>query len=96
MQEIILLQKNLIKQILAYLDIEKSSPIWPEILFEEAWNSFYQGNFNRALGKLVTYKAPLLSYIYNPEIDALRALAYMELCLWEDTKNVVDNFYQEI
>ena len=26
---------------LTYLDIPKSSPVWPEVLFEEAWNSFY-------------------------------------------------------
>ena len=78
---------------LAYLDIEKSSPIWPDILFEEAWNSFYQKDYNRTLGKLVTYKVPILDYIYNPEIDVLRAMSYMELCLWEDTKKVVDDFY---
>ena len=79
----------------AYLDIEKSSPIWPEILFEEAWSSFYRGNYNRTLGKLVTYKAPIFDYIHNPEIDILRALTYMELCLWEDTNKVVNDFYKK-
>lgn len=85
--------KNFKKAESAYLDIEKSSPIWPDILFEEAWNSFYKGNYNRTLGKLVTYKAPVLNYVYNPEIDILRTLTYMELCLWEDTKKAVDDFY---
>lgn len=80
---------------LEYLDLEKSSPIWPEILFEEAWNSFYQGNYNRTLGKLVTYKAPVLGFIFNPEIEILKALSYMELCLWDDVKIVVDQFYSE-
>ncbi|MCB9060235.1 MAG: tetratricopeptide repeat protein [Halobacteriovoraceae bacterium] len=78
----------------SYLNLPKSSYIWPEILFEEAWNSFYQRDYNRALGKLVTYKAPILNFIFNPEIDVLRALSYMELCLWNDTKFVVDDFYQ--
>ena len=78
---------------LAYLDLSKSSHIWPEILFEEAWNSFYQGNYNRTLGKLVSYKAPVFSYYYNPEIDILRALTFLELCLWADTKKSVDEFY---
>jgi tetratricopeptide (TPR) repeat protein len=78
---------------LAYLDLQKSSSIWPEILFEEAWNSFYLKDFNRTLGKLVTYKAPLFHYIFNPEIEVLKALSYMELCLWDDSKNVVENFY---
>jgi len=78
---------------LSYLDLQKASHIWPEILFEEAWNSFYLRDYNRTLGKLVTYKAPVLRYVFNPEVEILRALTYMELCLWEDTKKVVDNFY---
>ncbi len=77
----------------SYLDLEKSSYIWPEILFEEAWNSFYLKDYNRTLGKLVTYKAPVFSYIFNPEIEVLKALSYMELCLWEDSKNTVEAFY---
>ncbi len=77
----------------SYLDLEKSSYIWPEILFEEAWNSFYLKDYNRTLGKLVTYKAPVFSYIFNPEIEVLKALSYMELCLWQDSKNTVEAFY---
>lgn len=77
----------------SYLDLQKSSHIWPEILFEEAWNSFYLRDYNRTLGKLVTYKAPVFNYIFNPEIDVLRALTYMELCLWNDTSKVVEEFY---
>jgi hypothetical protein len=78
---------------LSYLDLPKSSYIWPEILFEEAWNSFYMRDYNRALGKLVTYKAPVLNFIFNPEIDILRAMSFLELCLWEDAKKEVDTFY---
>ncbi|EQC48318.1 hypothetical protein M899_1506 [Bacteriovorax sp. BSW11_IV] len=80
---------------LAYLDLPKSSYIWPEILFEEAWNSFYLKDYNRTLGKLVTYKAPVLNYMFNAEIEVLRGLTYMELCLWNDVKNVVDGFYSK-
>jgi tetratricopeptide (TPR) repeat protein len=79
----------------SYLDLQKSSSIWPEILFEEAWNSFYLKDFNRTLGKLVTYKAPVFHYIFNPEIEVLKALSYMELCLWDDSKNVVEKFYSK-
>jgi hypothetical protein len=41
---------------LSYLELSKDSYVWPEILFEEAWNSFYLKDYNRTLGKLVTYK----------------------------------------
>ncbi|HAZ13083.1 MAG: hypothetical protein A2X86_09835 [Bdellovibrionales bacterium GWA2_49_15] len=81
------------KSILSYLDLQKKSPIWPEILFEEAWASFYTRDFNRTLGKLVTYKAPVLDYIFNPEIEVLSALTYLEMCLFDDAKKSADNFY---
>ncbi len=79
---------------LSYLDLPKDSFIWPEILFEEAWNSFYQKDYNRTLGKLVTYKAPIMKVVFNPEIEVLGALTYMELCLWSDARKVVDDFYK--
>lgn len=80
---------------LIYLDIQKSSPIWPEILIEEAWNSYYLKNYNRTLGKLVTYKAPVLDYIFNPEIEVLNALTYLKMCLYNDAKKIADDFYSE-
>lgn len=78
---------------LAYLDLDKRSHVWPEILFEEAWNSFYMGDFNRTLGKLVTYRAPILDFAFNPETEILKALTYMELCLWADANATVEDFY---
>lgn len=80
---------------LQYLDIPKSSFVWPEVLFEEAWNSYYLKNYNRTLGKLVSYKAPVFDYIFNPEIDVLNALTYLKLCLYGDAKRISDNFYTQ-
>lgn len=76
-----------------YLDVSKSSYVWPEILFEEAWTSYYLKNYNRTLGKLVSYKAPVLDFMFNPEIDVLRALAFLRLCLYNDTTATVEDFY---
>lgn len=80
---------------LIYLDIQKGSPIWPEILIEEAWNSYYLKNYNRTLGKLVTYKAPVLDFIFNPEIEVLNALTYLKMCLYNDAKKIADDFYND-
>lgn len=80
---------------LKFLDIPKTSPIWPEVLFEEAWNSYYLKNYNRTLGKLVTYKAPIFDYVFNPEIETLRALTYLKMCLYQDAKKISDSFYDE-
>lgn len=78
---------------LSYLDLAKDSYVWPEILFEEAWNSFYQRDYNRTLGKLVTYRAPIMEFVFNPEVEVLKALTYMELCLFDDARKVVDEYY---
>jgi tetratricopeptide (TPR) repeat protein len=79
----------------AYLDIEKSSLVWPEILFDEAWTSFYLQKYNRTLGKLVTYKSPFFSHIFNPEIEVLEAMTYLHMCLWGDARHSVDEFYKK-
>ncbi len=80
---------------LSYLDLSKDSYVWPEVLFEEAWNSFYQRDYNRTLGKLVTYNAPIMNFVFNPEIEVLKALTYMELCLFDDARKVVDDYYRK-
>ncbi len=79
-----------------YLDIPKDSFVWPEILFEEAWTSYYVKNYNRTLGKLVSYKAPVFDFIFKPEVEVLKALTYMKMCLYDDAKKTVDDFYDEL
>jgi hypothetical protein len=79
-----------------YLDISKDSFVWPEILFEEAWTSYYLKNYNRTLGKLVSYKAPVFDFIFKPEVEVLKALTYMRMCLYDDAKKTVDDFYEKL
>lgn len=81
---------------LTFLDISKDSFVWPQILFEEAWNSYYLKNYNRTLGKLVSYRAPVFDFIFKPEIEVLKALTYLKMCLYDDAKNTVDSFYSEL
>jgi tetratricopeptide (TPR) repeat protein len=77
----------------AYSGLPKQSYVWPEILFEEAWNAFYIGEYNRTLGKLVTYKAPPLSHYFNPETEVLTAMTYLHMCLYDDARKTIDTFY---
>ena len=46
-----------------YDRIPKASLVWPDILFEQAWNSFGRQEYNRSLGKLVSYKSPALNFM---------------------------------
>lgn len=80
---------------LLYLDIPKSSPVWPTILFEEAWNSYYLNNHNRTLGKLVSYNAPVFDFVFNPEIEILKALSYLKLCLYNDVNKTAEEFFSK-
>lgn len=89
-------RKDYAKAEVNYLDISKDSFVWPEILFEEAWTSYYTKNYNRTLGKLVSYKAPVFDFIFKPEVEVLKALTYMKMCLFDDAKKTVDGFYEEL
>ncbi|MBI3534863.1 MAG: hypothetical protein HY072_05180 [Deltaproteobacteria bacterium] len=84
---------NFIKADQTYEQINKKSMVWPDILFEEAWNSFGKEEYNRTLGKLASYKSPLLSFVFNSETDVLRAQAYLALCLYGDANEVINEFH---
>jgi hypothetical protein len=75
-----------------YDEIPKASFVWTDILFEQAWNAFAKGDYNRALGKLVTYRSPSLNFVFNPEVDVLRAQSFFALCLYDDVNRSVNEF----
>lgn len=85
--------RNLEKSESQYLDVPKSSRVWPQILYEEAWNSYYRGKYNRTLGKLVTYKAPVLDHMFGPKIEVLNAISYLKMCLYNDAQQISDQFW---
>jgi hypothetical protein len=89
-------QKNYRQAELNYLDVQKTSYVWPQILFEEAWNSYYVKNYNRTLGKLVSYKAPVFDFVFKPEVEVLKALTYMKMCLYNDAQKTADEFYSSL
>jgi hypothetical protein len=76
----------------AYDQIPKASIVWTDVLFEQAWNAFAQQEYNRTLGKLVSYKSPALKFVFNSEIDVLRAQSYLALCLYQDANDVINEF----
>lgn len=68
---------------------------WPYLLFERAWLYYHLGDYNRSLGLLVTYKAPLLDTYFLPEAEYLSALNYFRLCLWQDSSLIINNYYRD-
>lgn len=78
----------------SYTKIPKRSYKWPYILLEKAWAYYMLGDFNRALGLLITYKSPLLDTYFFPEAEYLAALSYFRLCLYDDTLTIINQYYQ--
>ncbi len=76
----------------AYDLIAKDTFVWTDILFEAGWASFAMKNYNRTLGRLVSYKSPGLEFVFNPEVDVLRAQTYMMLCLYDDANGAINDF----
>ena len=78
----------------AFNRFPKNSYLWPYMLYERAWLYFHKGDYNRALGLLVTYKAPLLDTYFFPEAEYLSALNYLKLCLWQDSSIIINQYYK--
>ncbi|NUM88910.1 MAG: hypothetical protein HUU37_06885, partial [Bdellovibrionales bacterium] len=55
-----------------YDRVEMDSFVWPQIQYERAWAHVARGDYNRALGRLVTYKSPGLSWFHESEVEMLR------------------------
>lgn len=76
----------------AYDEVPKASFVWTDILFEQAWNSYAKADYNRALGKLVTYRSPSLGFVFNPEVDVLRAQSFLAMCHYDDVNKTLNEF----
>ena len=86
-------QGNFEKSQVAYKAIPTRSYRWPYIILEQAWAAYANEDYNRSLGLLVTYKSPLLKSYFMPEGAVLRALNYFRLCLWDDSMQVINEYY---
>ncbi len=75
-----------------YDRIPKASFVWTDTLFEHAWATFARGEYNRTLGKLVSYRSPSLSFVFNSEIEVLNAQTYMSMCYYDDAEREMDIF----
>jgi tetratricopeptide (TPR) repeat protein len=73
----------------AWNEIEPSSELWPDALFEESWAYFIAGEHPRALGNIFALESPYFSPTLFPEADILRAVTYLTNCRYDDARTVV-------
>ncbi|MAZ49370.1 MAG: hypothetical protein CME65_12485 [Halobacteriovoraceae bacterium] len=72
--------------------VKKTDYIWPRFLLDRAWSYYWSGQNERALGSVMTYKAPMLRRFMIPEANYLRALIYYEMCYFEKAENIKEDF----
>lgn len=74
--------------------VKKTDYIWPRFLLDKAWSYYWTGQNERALGSVMTYKAPMLRRFMVPEANYLRALIYYEMCYFEKSEKIKNEFYE--
>jgi|GEM_PF-5491456 len=77
-----------------YSEIKINQITWPKSLLDEAWFYYSMGDYNRSIGKLITYRAPILSEYKNVESLYLETLSYLRLCHFDEAERVKTNFIQ--
>ena len=76
-----------------YGQVSRDSEHWPRSLFERGWTNFIQGDLNRTLGLVLTVEAPYFEESkFIPDLAILRALSFFELCDWNETERLLQNF----
>jgi outer membrane protein assembly factor BamD (BamD/ComL family) len=72
--------------------IDRDSENWLTALFEASWAYYQRGDFEKALGNLLTLHSPFFEREYYPESQIVKAIIYFEACRYSETRAIVDDF----
>lgn len=75
-----------------YGKLERGSGPWLEALFESSWANYRIGQYEQALGNLVTLSSPFFRDEYFPEALILKAVIYYENCRYRESAVILDEF----
>ena len=75
-----------------YGKIERGKPQWLEALFESAWANYRIGQYEQALGNLITLSSPFFRDEYFPEALILKAVIYYENCRYAESTAILQEF----
>lgn len=75
-----------------YEKIPPGSDQWLESLFEASWAHFRIGQYEKALGNMITLQAPFFREEYFPEALILKAVIYYENCRYKEARSILDDF----
>lgn len=75
-----------------YERIDRDSEAWLDSLFESSWAYFRLGEYERALGNLVTIQSPFFESEYYPESYILKAITFYENCRFPEARSFLSQF----
>ncbi len=75
-----------------YDKVERGSDQWLESLFEASWAHYRIGEYERALGNLITLSSPFFKDEYFPESLILKAVIYYENCRYREARAILEEF----
>ncbi|HSI06772.1 MAG TPA: hypothetical protein VLC93_19940, partial [Myxococcota bacterium] len=75
-----------------YDQIDRDSENWLTALFEASWSYYRRGDFEKALGNLLTLHSPFFEREYFPESQLVKAIIYFEACRYGEARQITDGF----
>ena len=75
-----------------YGKVERGEPQWLEALFEPSWANYRIGQYEQALGNLITLSSPFFRDEYFPEALILKAVIYYENCRYRESHVILEDF----
>ncbi len=75
-----------------YDKVARGSDQWLQALYEASWAHFRIGQYERALGNMITLHSPFFKDEYFPEALILKAVIYYENCRYAEATKIVDEF----
>lgn len=75
-----------------YAKVERGNAQWLEALFESSWANYRVGQYEQALGNMITLSSPFFRDEYFPEVLILKAVIYFENCRYRETLSILEDF----
>ncbi|MEL7371883.1 MAG: hypothetical protein AAFN74_23365, partial [Myxococcota bacterium] len=75
-----------------YDKIDRDGQAWLDALYERSWAEFRLGNYEKALGNLLTLHAPFFDDTSYPESLILKAVVFYENCRYPEAKAILADF----
>jgi len=75
-----------------YREIEAPELTLADVILEEAWAKYREGDYRKAMGLLVAFDAPSFRRLFKPEQYLLKTLIYMQFCHYGAARDALGVF----